>query len=205
MLVVKQYLKHLLGVNIFSLILFSVSAQNDSTKTNQKNVFSSQVLAGVLEGSGGSAFQLQVINGVSKAGWFTGLGTGIDYYFFRSIPVFLSVTKVFTESNNSFFAQADAGVNFGWTNQEINRFNNVISDKFKSGLYWNSALGISTMIGSQKSKLLFSLGYSYKHLQEIKEVQVFCINPPCQNQVEEYNYHLRRLSFKIGWQFKATH
>lgn len=190
---------------LLPVALYNLRAQADSSKVGRKKVFSSQIAAGITEGESSSSFQLQTINGLKIGTWFTGVGVGLDYYLYRSIPFFLSATKYLSPGNHSFFLQGDGGMNFGWVSSKIDRFNNVISDKFKPGLYWNAAIGFSTAFGNQKNALLFSLGYSYKHLKEIKEMQVFCINPPCPPQVENYNYHLRRLSLRIGWQFNAIH
>ena len=55
--------------------------------------FGSQNYAGITEGESGTGLQLQTINGFRYKTWFTGVGTGIDYYFQRSIPLFLSVSK----------------------------------------------------------------------------------------------------------------
>ena len=197
-------MKHLILAAIFSIIVCGVLAQKDSSRSRLQKIFSSQIVAGITEGSNGTSFQLQTINGFRKGTWFAGLGTGLDYYLYRSVPVFLSGTKYLSKGNHSFFVQGDGGVNFAWVNPDLNQWNNVIKDEFKSGLYWNSSLGFSTGMGSSRNALRFSLGYSYKHLKEIKEVAVFCINPPCPAQVENYSYHLRRLSLRIGWQFNNT-
>lgn len=198
-------MKHLILTTIFLIIAFGLSAQKDSSQSVKQKIFSSQIVAGITEGSNGTWFQLQTINGLRKATWFAGLGMGLDYYLYRSVPVFLSGTKYLSKGNHSFFVQGDGGVNFAWVNPDLNRWNNVIKDEFKPGLYWNSSIGFSTGLGNTKNALQFSLGYSYKQLKEKKEVAVFCINPPCPAQVENYNYQMRRLSLRIGWQFNAAY
>jgi len=50
--------------------------------------FSSVNVMGVGSGSNGESFVLSTINGISKDKWFTGVGVGLDYYRYRSIPVF---------------------------------------------------------------------------------------------------------------------
>jgi hypothetical protein len=198
-------MKHLIFAVSFLIIGSSLLAQKDSSHSTERKIFNSQIVAGITEGFNGTSFQLQTINGFRKGTWFAGLGTGLDYYLYRSVPVFLSGTKYLSRGNHSFFVQGDGGVNFAWVNTDLNRWNNVIKDEFSPGLYWNSSFGFSTGMGSSRNALQFSLGYSYKHLKEIKEVAIFCINPPCPAQVENYSYHLRRLSLRIGWQFNAVH
>lgn len=187
-------------VFLFLMITALVQAQTEKKAAVPNHYFATQVVAGLLEGEQGSSFQVQTINGIKYNSWFAGLGTGLDYYFYRSIPLFISISKYFKPGRNSFFIQGDGGVNFPWVDKEINRFNSELSDKFSHGLYWNGAIGFAS---GKRNAFMFSLGYSYKHLEETKERAVFCINPPCPPMVENYNYHLRRVSLRLGWQFSA--
>jgi hypothetical protein len=93
-----------------ALLLMSLCA------TAQKKVnFSSQNYAGLLEGEHGSSLQLQTINGLKFSNWFVGLGTGIDWYYRRSIPVFTSVNMDFLKKEKrSFYLSGNVGINFPW-------------------------------------------------------------------------------------------
>src|SRR5215510_11349763 len=96
------------------LITLFVAACIPVTAQNKVN-FSSQNYLGLLEGEHGSEFQLQTINGVMYKSWFAGLGTGLDWYYLRSIPVFASVNKsFFKKGKRSFYASADGGINYPW-------------------------------------------------------------------------------------------
>ena len=193
-------------MNLSFLILgVGLYGQEPGKKPAKKYDFSSMVVAGLLEGEAGSALQVQTINGWNYGKWFTGLGTGLDYYIFRSVPLFISANRYLNPGTHRFHIQGDVGMNFPWISPEINRGNNVIRDDFKPGLYWNGGIGYSTCFGSRKNKLVLTMGYSYKHMREIKERQVFCINPPCPPLVEKYDYHLRRLSLRVGWQFMSRY
>jgi hypothetical protein len=188
--------------NIF-LFLLLVSAtfsfaQDDSKKNSKKSSFAGQFYLGILEGESSTSFQFQTVAGIKKKEWYAGLGTGLDYYLQRSIPVYVSVSRYHRFLGKNFFVQGEGGMNFTWKRNVIHDWDNVISDTFKPGLYWNGGIGFSASIG-KGNEMMISLGYSYKHLQETKEFSVFCINPPCPPQQEEYNYHMRRLSLKIGW------
>ncbi|HEX7903260.1 MAG TPA: hypothetical protein VF487_05235 [Chitinophagaceae bacterium] len=188
------------GLFVLILMATQLQAQHEKKSTGSGNYFTTQVFAGLLEGENGSSFQVQTINGIKHKSWFAGLGTGLDYYLYRSVPLFISVNKSFKPGTNSFFIQGDGGLNFAWIEKEINRFNDVISDKFSPHLYWNGAIGFAS---GKKNALMVSLGYSYKRLEEIKERAMFCTNPPCSPMVENYNYRLRRVSLRVGWQFSA--
>lgn len=167
----------------------------------KKPVFASQFFAGLLEGEEGSSFQVQVISGVKYRTWFAGAGTGLDYYSLRSVPVFLSLNKHLNAGHHSYFIQADGGASFAWVDRELDRWSNYLSQKFSPGLYWSGLFGFATAFGNKKNSLMVSLGYSYKHIKDTKIRAGACNNPPCPNLPEIYNYHFRRVSLKLGWQF----
>lgn len=183
------------GVFLFFLLVGSAAF------AQEKYTFSSQNNIGLLEGSSGSAFQLQTINGIRSGQWFAGIGTGLDYYHLRSIPVFLSVNRYLTPKNRSPFLSLDGGLNYAWAKRERSRENDIISSRFYPSLYWSGGLGYKTGLKNKQDALLVSLGYSYKEINEKQEKTVFCINPPCPPQVETYHFGLKRVSIRIGWQF----
>jgi hypothetical protein len=168
----------------------------------EKKFFSSQISAGIVEGEHNTSFHVEILNGIRYKTWFGGIGTGLDYYYFRSIPVYLSGVKYLSPRNHSFFVQGDAGLNFAWNNKTFTAWNEV-NDEFKPGLYWNGSLGFATGL-DRKNSFSFGLGYSQKNLKEIKEIAVMCFNPPCENSVETYRYNLKRLTLRIGWQFNYS-
>lgn len=176
------------------LISFSITAQ-------KKYRFQSQNYIGFLEGDNKSSYQFQTINGCNYGNWFVGLGTGVDGYLYRSVPLFLSVNRNFDISNRKFFLSLDGGTNFAWYNRETGNFGNVIRSDFSPGLYWGTGVGYKAMLRNKKDAIVLSLGYSFKQLREEQETAVFCINPPCPNFIENYNYRLRRLSVRLGWLF----
>ena len=168
--------------------------------SQKKLSFKSQNYIGLLEGEDGSSFQLQTVNGFQYAGWFTGIGTGLDYYRYRSIPVFLSLNKSFGNKTRNFFLLLDGGLNYAWVKkQEPSRWNQSIEQDFKPGLFWASGLGYKIGL-KNKDAILINLSYSYKHIKETKLTPVFCINPPCVPLTERYDYKLNRVSIKLGWE-----
>ena len=163
--------------------------------------FSSQQYAGLLEGEKGSAFQLQTVNGLKFKTWFTGVGVGLDYYTYRSVPLFLSINKEFLLGRNSIYALLDAGYNFPWYKREEGRGSNFISSDFSGGFYWSGGMGYKISVNKNRDAVLLNLGYSFKHMQESQEMPAFCVNPPCKSLVEKYDYKFNRLSLKLGYQF----
>src|SRR3954467_15161330 len=95
---------------------------------------------GLLEGETGSAFQIQSINGMKHGSWFTGIGVGLDFYRYRTIPLFIDFRKEFGHRANKFFAYADAGVNFAWLTDKEKQIYQM-DDHFSAGFYTDLGLG----------------------------------------------------------------
>lgn len=156
-----------------------------------------QVFAGLLEGSAGSAFQVQAIPGVAYKNWIAGLGTGLDYYKRRSVPLFLSLRRDLAISNSAFFLSADGGLNYEWTQKT-----DLSEGDFKPAPYYAASLGYRLPIGNKSKSVLLSFGYSYKQLKESKNIIIPCLVPPCPQSNEVYRYHLNRWSLRTGFQFR---
>ena len=170
--------------------------------TAQKKVnFSSQNYAGLLEGEHGSSLQLQTINGARFSSWFVGLGAGIDWYYRRSIPVFASINKDFLKKEKrSFYVSANAGINFPWQTDNYHNEWGYIETKSYAGLYWSAGLGYKIGMGKKNDALLIQLAYDYKHLGE-KVNDPYMIYESQNDPNDRFDYHLRRLSCKVGWNF----
>jgi hypothetical protein len=167
--------------------------------------FSSQNYLGLLEGEQGSKFQLQTINGIKHKTWFAGIGTGIDWYYRRSIPVFMSLNKDFLiKRNRNFFIATDVGANFPW---QVDKNSSAYSiEESIPGFYWSAGLGYKVGIGKLNDGILLQLGYSYKHVGEkVKTVYYYDYVPGMimqpRDMTNRFDYYLRRLSLKIGWNF----
>jgi hypothetical protein len=127
------------------LILLSVIAVISGITAQEikkeKKIFSSQISSGIVEGEQNTNFHVEILNGIRYKTWFGGIGTGLDYYYYRSIPVYLSGIKYLSPRNHSFFIQGDVGTNFAWQDEMFNSWNEV-SHEFKPGLYWNGNFGV---------------------------------------------------------------
>ncbi len=88
------------------IIVFCLSLQAKvwAQKTEGNKIrFHSINQFGIIAGASDANLQLQTINGIEKATWFVGIGTGIDYYYSRSIPLFLDIRKnVFSTQKTPF-------------------------------------------------------------------------------------------------------
>jgi hypothetical protein len=179
---------------VCTLLSLSVFAQS-------KARFSSHNYVGLLEGEHGSSLQLQTINGVAFKSWFVGLGVGIDWYYRRSIPFFASIDKDFLQKGKrSFYFSANAGINFPWQTDNYHNEWGYNETKSTAGLYWSAGLGYKIGIGKGNDALLMQLGYDYKHVGEKVDLS-YVFFPPETDPHDQFDYHLRRLSIKVGWSF----
>jgi len=172
--------------------------------------FRSTETVGLSSGSAGNCLQLQTVNGVSKGPWFVGLGAGLDYYRFRSVPLFLSVTRDLAVGKRDWlFLYVDGGTNLLWYKRPagslITPGGGEASSTFHSGEYWSGGLGYLWKLGDHsKNAVLFSAGYTVKKLREDQTevsgcpIGEICVVPPTP---VVYEYLCRAYQLMIGFRF----
>ena len=164
----------------------------------QRLTFHSQNYVGMLEGEAGTSVQLHTVNGLQYRKWFGGIGAGLDYYYFRSIPLFLSLNRDLNIKRNKFYFSADGGINFPWVKNTT--FYWAEQEDFSPSHYWAGGMGYKLAINKQ-NRLLLHIGYSYKHMIQETQYEYPCLIPPCPVSKQRYDYYLKRLSLKAGWMF----
>jgi hypothetical protein len=170
--------------------------------------FRSTEWLGFSSGEVGSAGQVQTVNGVSKGPWFLGLGGGVDYYRFRSVPLFLSVTRDISLGKRDWlFLYLDGGINEPWYKRPASTDDSYSSSSFHSGGYYSGGVGYLWKLGAKTSKaLLFTAGYTVKKLKEDQfGSMINCGNGiPCPLEYPEtvvYEYLCRAYQFMVGFRF----
>lgn len=169
-----------------------------SGSAQHKPVFHSRNYLGINEGSSTTRMSLESVNGLQYQTWFLGLGTGLDWYYLRSIPLFLSLGKDFSRETRGLFAEADMGLNFPWKKVADENWYN---SSYSSGLYANLGLGYKLGLKNGRDAFLVKLAYSYKHFTESRASGLPCLFPPCPESHDRLEYSLNRLRFQLGWQF----
>lgn len=182
---------------LFLFLMYSLPAQKKSH--SHRISFSSQNYTGILEGEAGTSFQLQTINGLRYKTWFAGVGTGLDYYYQRSIPLFISLSKFLPSAKTPFYFNGDVGINFPWSKND--RYYFQYRGDFSPSLYWAGGFGYKFSFKKGDQGILLNLGYSYKHIIQETETSYPCLIAPCPVFKERYDYRLKRLSLKAGWIF----
>ncbi len=186
-------------IMISSLLVGMISCQ---LLAQNKVSFSSKNYFGIVAGSSGTNPQLQTINGFKINKWFAGIGTGIDWYYQRSIPLFFSFDRnILMKQRRNFILSADVGANFPWQNNQYQTIWGFEESKTVPGFYWATGFGYRIGIGKQKDALLLNFGYTNKFFKE-KTTNVYpCLVAPCPEHTESFNYNLRAISIKVGYGF----
>lgn len=168
----------------------------------QKTKFHSQNYIGAVSGKLDAAFQFNTINGIQRGLYFGGLGTGIDFYYIRTVPLFLSVTRSFGLKNTSPYLTLDGGTSFVWDHSTANKYNSYYENgDFTPSLYYGAHAGYKIGINKKSGSVLMSLGYSAKKVKETVNTTLPCLFPPCPSSFQKINYQFNRFSFRLGWMF----
>lgn len=162
---------------------------------------------GIMDGDQSTNMQFQVVGGVTTKNWRIGIGTGLDYYSVRSVPVFVDVRNYFGKKKKAF-AFANIGYNMPWPMEDqyktIFLQTGTKKSEFKMGLYTDAGIGYDIDLGKQKN-LSISIGYTIKKFTEKYDDRFGWIwgwPVPVQGaglpeRTEEYTF--RRLSMKAGF------
>lgn len=197
-------MKKIYLVLIVLMVSFNLKAQENKSTEAKKGCschFQSINQAGLLQGEQQTSALLQTINGINYKQWFAGIGAGLDYYRYRGIPLFVDVRRNIFNKSKTPFVYADAGMHFSWvSNQQKIWWGENNRTRFNNGLYTDIGLGYSLGF-KNKMAFLMSAGFSHKQVSEIKHTQIWCLIPPCPDNIETYKYGLNRLAVKLGFQF----
>lgn len=172
--------------------------------------FRSDAYAGMAIGQMGGYGLVETVNGFYNGPWFLGLGTGLDYYRFRTVPLFLSVTRdiLAAPKKGGLYLLANGGINLPWYGRDPLPVD-VTSSKFYPGIWWNTGVGYRRKLSPRSDKaLMISAAYGIKRLTERQTNSAqytdcnYCgMPPPPLPGVNDFDYVNRVLLFSIGYQF----
>jgi hypothetical protein len=164
----------------------------------KKASFEGSVQAGLLEGQQGSALHFGAAGGARIHTWSTTLGTGLDFYGVRSIPLYLTVQKNIFNRQQTPFVYAGGGYHFPWV--PTNYKDSWGEYKTTGGLYYNAGIGYQLQ-ALKKAALFFTAGFSFKQFSEETRATYMCLNGPCPEYYEKTEFGLKRLSVTTGLRF----
>lgn len=164
--------------------------------------FHSTEWLGLSTGQAGGAIILKTVNGVAWRSWFAGLGASVDYYRFRSVPLFVSVSRdIALGRKDGLYLYAEGGTNAPWyTRPGTGENNAIISSTFHGGAYWGGGIGYLWKLGNQtRQAIVISAGYAEKKLSENQVTASTCAPLDC--NMARYEYLNRMFQFMIGFRW----
>jgi hypothetical protein len=176
-------------------ILIWLFTADINAQSNNKVSFQSINQAGLLEGSIGSAFQLQTINGFRYKTYALGIGIGLDYYFERAVPVFLDLRKDLFSKPGTPFIYGEGGIPYIWSKNA----NDGTEPEYSNQRLYEGGIGYHFPMGKQVQFIL-SAGYSYRSYTKYSYSPYWIYGYPTENK-QRYDYQLRRVSLKMGISF----
>jgi hypothetical protein len=180
---------------IMLLLLVQVAAYTqEAQKAKEKIRFRSYNNIGLVQGEMHREMLIQSVNGVQKGKMFAGVGVGIDYYWLRSVPVFLEVRRSFSGKPGSAYVYASGGGNFVEKRTTDDPWNRTSTN---DGFYFDAGLGYSFKIG-QQDRLTLSAGYSGKSYSYALRILPDCFTGNCPEFISETKYRLHRVVVKVG-------
>lgn len=190
-------MRHYCSLWVCLFICMDLLAQKPVTK---KYSFHSINSIGVANGSNGAAAVLQTVNGFRKGPLFAGVGLGLDYYQYRSVPLFADVRYEFGQKKNKLFAYTDAGINCSWVpgtiDDEVGIWWGNPGD-FSNGMYADAGIGLNTSFKNGNAFVL-SVGYSRKTMKETFAYLDWNTGEPV-TTVNTYRFN--RILVKLGFSF----
>ena len=162
--------------------------------------FEGSAQVGLLEGEQGSAFQLGAMGGIRKNTWIASIGSGLDYYRVRSIPLYLNVQKNFFNKDKTPFVFVGGGHHFLWLPEYYSEWSWPSALKTKGGLYYHGGIGYQVP-AFKKTSLFFATAFSAKEYHDEYMQTNPCLIGPCPQSEVKTSYRLRRLSITTGLRF----
>ncbi|MES2774454.1 MAG: hypothetical protein V4722_09730 [Bacteroidota bacterium] len=192
-------MKHLLSIVAASFFFLHAAAQSSSAQ-KEKVHFSSNNNLGILVGGGGEGATVQTINGVRYKSWNFGIGTGIDWYGVRSIPLVADVRRSFTNKKFKPFVYGNGGINFPWaTGDSYSIGFSSIETAYKNAFYGEFGLGYKVSLKNQTA-ITMSAGFSYKEIK-VEQTNTNIGIPGFSKTYSSYEYYYRRIAIRMGFSF----
>jgi hypothetical protein len=189
---------------IISLIVWVLAAAVASGQTPVK--FRSTLSMGLAEGQAGGSFQLQTIDGISRGPWFLGAGAGLDYYRFRTVPLFVSAGRDLRLNKRDVISLfLNGGTNLAWKGASSSPLSDI-STNYHGGEYWSGGVHYVWKLGTHSDRaILFTAGYTVKRMRVDQTMQT---EPPCylngncaMSYSTIYNYLNRAILLMLGYRF----
>lgn len=189
---------------IFFVAALLILQAHLAAQTKGRIKFNSISQVGLMAGGSTNGLHVQSVNGIRIETFSVGAGSGIDYYHFKTIPLFIDLRKNLWNRKQTPFMYLDIG-----TNLPSDRFvseSQWQKSNFSAGLFYDFGIGYKwTLTGRLGLNLGF--GYSQKDVQETRQDRSWLWDPISPVSWEEswnvsyFKYSFRRIGFKAGLSF----
>lgn len=191
-------------------LMFFISLGSFAQQSGQKWWVIPEV--GLQAGSYEPSGDLRMNGGVHYKGWLIGAGGGLDYYRFKSVPLYLQARKFIGNKRLRPFIIASAGINTP-VETTVSKSNNSFWNTsiwnntavpptiytYSSGAYGELGLGYA-LINKKNRGLMLSLCYTQKNISESFPVQISDGTiGGIVNTTENKNYYMKRWCFRIAY------
>lgn len=140
----------------------------------------------------------QSVVGFRYKEWFGGVGAGIDFYRYRSIPVFVDIRRTIFRKPTAPFVYADIGVNYPWL-RNFEKEDYYKPQDFRTGYYFDIGAGYRFHL-AKHHHILFSAGYTEKRTREDRAIADYgCGALPCPDKIDRFSYTMKRIIIRVGW------
>lgn len=150
----------------------------------------------LLNGDHSASGQVQLTGGIEKKGWSIGIGTAIDYYKVRTVPLFVDVRTGFGK-NRLLFSYLNLGSNIAWPLESQYSYPVLYRDtrgsSFSNGVYTDLGIGYHWINGKKNRGMVMSLGYSTKTISESYYEAIYRGFP-----LYIMEYHERKLGYTLN-------
>ncbi|MEJ7586566.1 MAG: hypothetical protein WKI04_03280 [Ferruginibacter sp.] len=151
-----------------------------------------------LNGSSTTSLALNSVNGIQFGNFFCGIGTGFDYYYHVSLPLFIETRMNLVKRKGALQFFVNGGLNFPFATRNKKLENRT--GKYKTGTCYAAGLDYVFPVKNEG----FILGLAFSNKQTIQKVDNNIWNPVL-NRIEnipfEDKYSLNRIAIRAGWMF----
>ena len=141
---------------------------------------------------------INTVNGFQFNKLFTGIGTGFDYYYHTSVPLFLEARLNLAERKGKLQLFGNGGLSFPFSSRNKRL-------EFKTGPYKTGGLyggGLDYLIPVKKEAVIVGVAFSNKQVIQMVDNNIW---NPMLNRVENIpikdKYSLNRIAIRIGYMF----
>lgn len=184
------------------LLLAVACALNVSAQQKMKPVFNVVPSAGFINGSGSVSGLFDITALVRKNDWAFGIGSGIDYYRIRTVPVSLAARRYLGGAPAFLYGSAGYTIAAPLETQYLHTgafWMNNSRSSFSNGVNAEAGIGYS-LAPKRKHGLELAIGYSVKTLNESYTEYIFRDFPPYTLEPADHSFHytFSRAVVRIG-------